>query len=120
MNAAFHGLLQFNRICKRGLKLSILLILMIFLFAQGCGYKFGEASKPAILPSNAKTILIESAVNNTVITGVETELTNELRREFALDPNLKSTVDDGDVDLKTVITSYDDTPSAYRADGQKS
>ncbi|MDR3604714.1 MAG: LptE family protein [Syntrophaceae bacterium] len=117
MNAAFHGL--FNRICKRGLQRSILLILMICLFAGGCGYKFGEVSKPAVFPANAKTILIESAVNNTVITGVETELTNELRREFALDPNLKPTVDNGDVNLKTVISFYDDTPSAYRADGKE-
>jgi hypothetical protein len=72
-----------------------------------------------MFPAGAKTILIESAVNNTVITGVETELTNELRREFALDSKLTQTFDKGDVILKPVIASYDDTPSAYRADGKE-
>jgi hypothetical protein len=89
VNAAFHAPL--NRIFKRGLQQSILLILNILVVVTvGCGYKFGEASKPAVLPPNTKTILVGSAVNNTVITGVETELTNEMRREFALDTKLKS------------------------------
>lgn len=118
MNAAFHAPL--NSIFKRGLQRSVLLILNILvLVTAGCGYKFGEASKPAVLPPNTTTILVGSAVNNTVITGVETELTNEMRREFALDTKLKSTVENGDVILKTVIASYDDTPSAYRADGKE-
>jgi len=118
VNAAFYE--PSIRIYKRRLQRSILLTLVISIFASsGCGYKFGEASKPDIFPLNAKTILIESAINNTVITGVETELTNELRREFATDTKLKPTYDNGDVILKTIIASYDDTPSAYRADGKE-
>lgn len=89
------------------------------LAVSSCGYKFGESSKPAVFPKNAKTILIESALNNTVISGVETELTNELRREFALDSKLTQTFDNGDVVLRPVIASYDDIPSAYRADGKE-
>ena len=118
MNAAFHELC--NTVLERGLQLSILPIVVIpFLICAACGYRFSEASKPAVFPSNAKNVLVESAVNNTVIAGVETELTNDLRREFALDPNLKTTVEDSDVMLKTTITSYVDTPSAYRADGKE-
>lgn len=118
MNAAFYAL--FHRITKRVLQQSFLLILVTSLLTSwGCSYKFGEATKPSVFPSNAKSILIDSALNNTVITGVETELTNELRREFALDSNIKSTVENSDVILRTTIASYDDTPSAYRADGKE-
>ncbi|MGC8659330.1 MAG: LPS assembly lipoprotein LptE [Desulfomonilaceae bacterium] len=118
MNTAFHELC--NAVLVRGLQLSIFPVLIIlFLIFAGCGYRFSEASKPAVFPANTRNVLIESAVNNTVITGVETELTNELRREFALDPNLKTAVDDAEVILKTVIDSYVDTPSAYRADGKE-
>ncbi|MFA6221118.1 MAG: LPS assembly lipoprotein LptE [Desulfomonilaceae bacterium] len=116
MNDAFYSLT--NRIFRLGAQRSVLL-LVLFCSISGCGYKFGETVKPAVFPTSAKTILIESATNNTVITGVETELTNELRREFALDPKLKPTFENGDVILKTTIASYEDTPSAFRADGKE-
>lgn len=118
MNAPYIGYI--NPAFTQGLRLSFFIAtFLLFLGVSGCGYKFGESSKPSIFPAGAKTILIESAVNNTVITGVETELTNELRREFALDSKLTQTFDKGDVILKPVIASYDDTPSAYRADGKE-
>jgi hypothetical protein len=118
VNAPYNG--YPNLTCAQGPRLSFcILIILLFLEVLGCGYKFGESSKPSIFPAGAKTILIESAANNTVITGVETELTNELRREFALDSKLTQTFKNGDVILKPVISSYDDTPSAYRADGKE-
>ena len=63
--------------------------------------------------------MLESAINKTTITGIETELTNDLRGEFALGTRLRPVRSDGDVTLKTVIASYEDTPSTYRADGKE-
>lgn len=85
----------------------------------GCGYRFsgGPAENP--FPSDIKTIVLESAINNTTVTGIETELTGDLRREFALGNRLKPVSGAGDVVLKTVIASYEDTPSTYKADGKE-
>ncbi len=94
---------------------AICLIAMI----AGCGYRFNGARGDSPFPSNLKTIAVNSAVNNTVITGIETELTNEMRREYSLGTAMKLVSDGADVSLKTVIVSYEDTPSAYRADGKE-
>ena len=89
------------------------------LFLIGCGYRFGGAPADNPYPPELKTILLESAVNKTTITGIETELTNDLRQEFALGTRMKAVRSGGDVVLKTVITDYNDTPSTYRADGKE-
>jgi outer membrane lipopolysaccharide assembly protein LptE/RlpB len=89
------------------------------LFFLGCGYRFGGAPSDNPYPPELKTILLESAVNTTTITGIETELTNDLRQEFALGTRMKAVRSGGDVVLKTVITDYSDTPSTYRADGKE-
>jgi len=90
-----------------------------FVFVVGCGYRFSGAPGDNPYPPDIKTIVLESAVNNTTVTGIETELTNELRQEFALGSGLTPVRSDGDVILKTIISSYIDTPSTYKADGKE-
>lgn len=85
----------------------------------GCGYHFGGAPRDNPYPPELKTIVLESAVNTTIITGIETELTNDLRQEFALGTRMKPVRSGGDAILKTVIADYNDTPSTYRADGKE-
>lgn len=84
-----------------------------------CGYQFSGGPKENPFPPEVKTVVLESATNNTTITGIETELTNDLRREFALGTGLKPVGSGGDVILKTVISSYDDIPATYKADGKE-
>jgi len=85
----------------------------------GCGYRFtgGAADNP--FPENLKTIVVRSAVNNTRIAGIETELTNDLRDEFALDTRLKPVRSGGDTRLETLVSSYTETPSTFTADGKE-
>lgn len=90
---------------------------LLFLF--GCGYHFSGGPGDNPYPAELKTIVLESAVNTTIVTGIETELTNDLRQEFALGTRLKPIRSGGDVVLKTVIADYNDTPSTYRADGKE-
>ncbi|MGO9118051.1 MAG: LPS assembly lipoprotein LptE [Desulfomonilaceae bacterium] len=85
----------------------------------GCGYRFAGAPTDNPYPPDLKTVVLESAVNNTIVTGIETELTNELRQEFALGTGLTPVRSGGDAILKTVISSYVDTPSTYKADGKE-
>ncbi len=85
----------------------------------GCGYKFSGSRGDSPFPANLKTLSIDSVTNNTVVTGIETELTNELRREYSLGTAMKLTSGSADAILKTSIVSYEDTPSAYRADGKE-
>jgi hypothetical protein len=85
----------------------------------GCGYHFSGTSTAGLFPPDVKTILLESAVNNTTVTGIETELTNGIRQEFALARGLSPVRSGGDVALKTSIVSYEDTPSMYKADGKE-
>jgi hypothetical protein len=89
------------------------------LFVFGCGYRFGGTSEDSPFPSDVKTVVLDSAVNNTTVTGIETELTNDLRSEFAVSRQLKPVRSGGDVTLKTVIGSYTDTPTSYKADGKE-
>lgn len=96
-------------------------VIILFCLAQasGCGYRFGGSRTDSTFPANLKTLSVNSVVNNTVITGIETELTNELRREYSLGSTMKLLPDGADASLKTSIVSYEDTPSAYRADGKE-
>ena len=112
--------------CKRGLpgnlfskkKLARLLFAALLLLG-GCGYRFSGGPEASPFPPELQTIEIDSSVNNTIVTGIETELTNDLRKEFALGTRLKLASSKGDVILRTVIASYHDTPSTYRADGKE-
>jgi hypothetical protein len=98
----------------------IVLILALFLATlPGCRFHFSGGPGDNPFAPEIKTILVESAVNNTIITGIETEMTNELRSEFALDTRLTPVRNGGDVIFKTVISAYEDTPSTYRADGKE-
>lgn len=92
---------------------------VIILIVAGCGYRFSGGPGETPFPPDLKTIVLESATNNTTITGIETELTNDLRREFALSTRLEPVNSGGDVILKTLIASYDDTPATYKADGKE-
>lgn len=89
------------------------------LIAAGCGYRFAGDPGDSPFPPELKTIVLDSAVNNTTVRGIETEFTNALRSEFALGTRLKQVVSGGDLRLKTQILSFEDTPSAYRADGKE-
>lgn len=89
------------------------------LLLVSCGYRFSGGTPENPFPPDIKTIVIESAINNTTVTGIETELTNGLRREFALGTRLDPVTSEGDVILKTVISSYEDTPATYKADGKE-
>jgi len=91
----------------------------VLLFLIGCGYRFSGGPGDNPYPPELKTILLQSAVNTTTVTGIETELTNDLRQEFALGTRLKPVRSGEDVVLKAVITDYSDTPSTYRADGKE-
>ncbi len=101
------------RIIRFGVPVAALALLL------GCGYHFAGAPKDNPYPPELKTIVLESAVNNTTVTGIETELTNELRQEFALGSGLTPVRSGGDTILKTIIASYVDTPSMYKADGKE-
>jgi len=94
-------------------------VLAALLALAGCGYRFSGGAGGNPFPPDIKTIVLESAVNNTTVTGIETELTSDLRREFALGSRLQPVSSGGDVVLKTVIASYEDTPSTYKADGKE-
>ncbi|MDQ7781992.1 MAG: LptE family protein [Desulfomonilaceae bacterium] len=92
---------------------------MAVALVAGCGYRFSGGPNDSPFPGNVKTVVLESAINNTTITGIETELTNDLRREFALGTGLKPVGSGGDAVLKTIISSYEDTTTMYRADGKE-
>jgi len=95
------------------------LVLVTLLFVSSCGYHFSGAPEDTPFGADIRTIVVKSAVNNTTVTGIETELTNDLRKEFALGSRLKAVRSGGDVILNTVIASYVDTPATYKADGKE-
>jgi hypothetical protein len=99
--------------------LLVALALPLSLIISGCGLHFSGGPGDTPFPPNIKTIVLESAVNNTTVTGIETELTNDLRDEFALGTRLNPVRSGGDVTLKTVIADYQDTDSTYRAEGKE-
>ncbi len=107
------------RINFQGSLTNHVLVFCLFLMISGCGYRFSGSRDGSPFPPNLETLCVNSVVNNTVITGIETELTNELRREFSLGTTLKLVPEGGDASLKTSIISYEDNPSAYRADGKE-
>ncbi len=90
----------------------------VFLVA-GCGYRFSGAPGTSPFPPETKTIVIRSAKNNTNISGIEVEVTNALRSEFAMDSRLEPVRSGGDLILRTVIVEFADAPSAYKADGKE-
>lgn len=85
----------------------------------GCGYRFSGGPGDNPYPPELKTIFLESAVNLTTVTGIETELTNDLRQEFALGTRMRPVRSGGDAVLKTVIADYNDPPTTLRADGKE-
>lgn len=98
---------------------STALVMICLSFVSGCGYRFSGGPQDTPFPPDIKTIVIDSAVNNTTVTGIETELTNDMRNEFAFGTRLKPVRSGGDVTLKTVIASYEDMPATYKADGKE-
>jgi hypothetical protein len=96
-----------------------ILFVLYGVFLSGCGLHFSGGPNDNPFPPDLKTIFIQSAVNNTTVTGIETEMTNDLRAEFALGTRLIPVRSGGDTILTTVITSYEDTPSTYKADGKE-
>ncbi|MFH0824797.1 MAG: LPS assembly lipoprotein LptE [Pseudomonadota bacterium] len=94
-------------------------LLLVVITAGGCGYRFGASGGRSILPSDVKTIEIKSVVNSTTITGIETELTNDLRAAFALESEPRLVRSGGDGVLATTITAYLDGPTTFKADGKE-
>jgi hypothetical protein len=99
------GLISFSCIC--------------LLVISGCGYRFGNGPAKSPFPLELKTIELRSAINNTAITGIEAELTNGLREEFALGSRLRQVRSGGHVILFTIISNYQDNPVTYKADGKE-
>ena len=89
------------------------------LVISGCGYHFGTGPTKSPFPPELKTIELRSAVNNTAITGIEAELTNGLREEFALGTRLRQVRSGGHMILSTTISAYQDNPVTYKADGKE-
>ncbi len=109
-------------IVERGgvlLRMILVTVLLACTVPVGCGYRFAGGPGDTPFPPELKTVVVESAVNNTTIAGIETELTDELRHEFALGTRLRPVRSAGDVILQTIIASYLDEPSAYKADGKE-
>ncbi|MBI5252293.1 MAG: LptE family protein [Desulfomonile tiedjei] len=98
---------------------ALALAMSVVLCLAACGYRFSGPEAGTVFPPDIKTVVLESAENKTAVTGIETELTNDLRSEFALGAGLKPVRSGGDSILKTVVASYEDTPSTYRADGKE-
>jgi len=94
-------------------------IVGVLLSLSACGYRFGPQPNDASPSKEAARLMIGSVINNTTITGIETELTNELRNEFALSSKVKLVRTGGDATLTTLVESYRDTPVAYKADGKE-
>jgi TolB-like protein len=86
---------------------------------NGCGYRFTGGAVDNPYPREIKTIVIESVINSTTIRGLETELTNRLRREFALANRLTPVRSEGDLVLATEITAYEETAAAFDAKGKE-
>ena len=103
---------------RRAVRGGLLAVALLVILAS-CGYRFsgGPGSEP--YPEGLKTIQVDSAINNTTVTGIETELTNDLRREFALGTRLDQVNNGGDLILKTSITMYEDAPAILKADGKE-
>ncbi|MEJ2715819.1 MAG: LPS assembly lipoprotein LptE [Deltaproteobacteria bacterium] len=95
------------------------LVAASLLIVSSCGYHFSGVRGNTPFPPDIKTIVIDSATNNTIVTGIETELTDGLRNEFALGSRLEPVRSGGDVVLNTVIASYEDNPATYKADGKE-
>ena len=56
------------------------LVLVLCLFASGCGYQF--VGNGALLPKDARTLFVESFVNRGREVGIEKEVATALRSEF--------------------------------------
>lgn len=97
----------------------VLLPLILTAVVASCGYRFsgGPGSDP--YPESLKTVQVDSAINNTTVTGIERELTNDLRREYALGTRLEQVNSGGDLILKTSIVAYDETTPVLKADGME-
>jgi hypothetical protein len=96
-----------------------ILVSAALLALLSCGYRFGGGPADPSFPPDVRTVVIKSAKNNTTITGVETELTNDLRGEFAHSKGLALVRSGGDSILHLTISSFKDTPASYRADGKE-
>jgi hypothetical protein len=103
----------------RSCTIRVALFAAVVFSISGCGYHFGASSGESPFPPDVKTVVLESAVNNTTVSGIEIELTNGLRREFAVSRGLTPVRSAGDVSFKTLISSYVDLASSYRADGRE-
>jgi Lipopolysaccharide-assembly len=106
---------------RRGVLLHLIAgaMFLVCMTPAGCGYRFAGGPGDTPFPPELKTVVVESAVNNTTVAGIETELTDELRHEFALGTRLRPVRSAGDAILQTIIASYTDEPSAYKADGKE-
>jgi hypothetical protein len=94
-------------------KRSYLLILVLALYASGCGvYSFTGAS----IPPGAKTISIAYFVNNAqfVEPSLSQSLTDDLRDRFLSQTSLDFVQENGDLQIEGTITDYSTRPVAIQ------
>lgn len=106
-------------VSKRRLLIRSFCAIAILILLSSCGLRFSGGPQDNPFPPDLKTVFLQSASNNTTVTGIETEMTNDFRDEFALGTRLRPVRTGGDTILKTTISSYEDTPSTYRADNKE-
>jgi hypothetical protein len=98
---------------------AVSIVVGVALSMAACGYRFGPKGDSSPVSKDVVRLMVASVVNNTTITGIETELTNELRKELALSSRVSLVTSGGDATLTTLVESYRDTPVAYKADGKE-
>lgn len=99
------------------LEMKKLLVLLSFLFLNGCGiYTFSGST----LPSHLKTIDIPLFVNNSDKPGVAESLTEMLNNRVRSDKLLKPVSSGSDATISGRVTYYRDQPYDYTSEGLRS
>lgn len=93
--------------------LTIGLVIILLLLLYGCGYHL--PGRGASLPDDVHSVAIDPFVNKTTEPFIETQLTNEVRDQFARRRTLDvvANIDQADVLLRGTIVSYLANAIAY-------
>ena len=93
--------------------LTIAIVLMLLLLLSGCGYHL--PGRGTGLPDDVQNVVINPFVNKTTEPFIETQLTNEVRDQFARRRTLDvvANVDQADVVLHGTIVGYRANSIAY-------
>lgn len=104
-----------SRATLRTLRLQLAIVLGLSLPATGCGYHF--AAEGSGLPSQAKTIYVETFTNRSRFTGINDELMRYIKDEIANHKRLQLVDSSGEADLILTgeVTYGDTTPVAFNS-----